>query len=68
MPPEPLLSYIQGLTTKANSITIYWYDEKYAKSFAIKDEQAMAIMEQDLLALKTFLQSVQNINTPKSSH
>lgn len=67
IPPEPLLSYIQGLTTKANSITIYWYDEKYAKSFAIKDEQAMSIMEQDLLALKTFLQSVQNINTLKSS-
>lgn len=67
-PPESLLCYIQGLTTKANSTAIYWYDEKYAKSFTIKDEQVMTIMEQDLSALKTFLQSVQDINSPKSSH
>lgn len=62
IPPRSLLPHIQGLTTKANSISIYWQDEKYAKSFAIKDEQVMTMIEQDLLALKLFLQNVHHAN------
>ncbi len=56
--PEPFLSHLKGLTTKANSVILYWQDEPYVKGFAIKDEQAMKKIEQELMMLKVFLQSV----------
>lgn len=56
--PNHLSLHIKGLTTKANSITIYWQDELYAKSFSIRDEQAITKIEQDLKALKVFLQDI----------
>lgn len=58
IPPSFCIPHLKGLSMKANSITLYWYDESYAKSFAIKDEGAMAKMEQDLMELKEFLVNV----------
>lgn len=55
MPPPFCVPYLKGLSIKANSISVYWQDESYAKSFAIKDEGAMAKMEGDLMVLKEFL-------------
>lgn len=55
MPPSFCTPYLKGLSVKANSVTLYWHDEPYAKSFAIKDEGAMAKMKQDLMTLKEFL-------------
>ncbi len=58
LPPKSFCAHLNGLTTKANSVILYWQDEQYTKSFAAKDEQAMMKIEQDLMSLKAFLERV----------
>ncbi|MDO4896390.1 MAG: hypothetical protein Q3971_03410 [Moraxella sp.] len=50
-----LSPYFQGLSTKANSICLYWHDEAYVKSFGVRDDTACAAIEQDLQSLKAYL-------------
>lgn len=60
LPPKFCESYIKGVMLKANCVTIYWQDEPYAKSFSVRDERAMTVIEQDLMQLQAFLVEMGN--------
>lgn len=53
--PPHLCAHMKALTIKANSVSLYWYDEPYVKGFAIRDRDAMTKMTRDLDGLKAFL-------------
>lgn len=53
-----LASYFLGLAFGANSVSLYWQDEQYIRSFGARDDNAIAKMEQDLTSLKTYLMSL----------
>lgn len=60
VPPTSFLPYLRGLSIKANCVILYWQDERYVKSFAIRDDKVMTRIEQDLMTLKVFLQDMGN--------
>ena len=47
--------YFYGLTTKSNSISLYWHDDAYVKSHKVRDDTVSTKIQTDLNALKDYL-------------
>lgn len=56
-----LQPYLLGLTSKANSISMFFYDEAYGKSFAIRDKTADDVIKQEIDTLYEYLNGLANI-------
>lgn len=50
-----LSGYFLGLTIKANSISLFWQDEAYIKSFDVRDDTTTTQIQQDLHTLHAYL-------------
>lgn len=50
-----LAPYLVGLSSKANSVSVFFYDERYVKSFAIRDKTADSTITQSLDELYEYL-------------
>lgn len=55
--PSPIIPHVQGLLLKSNSISLYWFDENYAKSFGTQKD-VEKLIEQDLATLKIQLTQI----------
>lgn len=55
--PDRLLPYIKGLALRSNSISLYWQDDVYIKSFGIRQETD-TIIKQDLQSLCEYLRHI----------
>lgn len=52
---SPLAPYIKGLSFKANSVSIFWQDDVYVRTFSVKDRHALHTIEQELHQLRSYL-------------
>lgn len=53
-----LESYICAISMKANSISIFWHDETYARQFAAHDKEANNTIQRQLEYLSCYLDNV----------
>ena len=56
-----LAPYLVGLSSKANSVSVFFYDERYVKSFAIRDKSADSAITQSLDELHEYLTALASL-------
>lgn len=56
--PAQIAPHVKGMMLKSNSISLYWHDESYIKSFGIQAKDIDHTTAQDLTAIKSYLTHV----------
>lgn len=59
--PSHLLPYIKGMMLKANSVSLYWHDETYIRSFGVQAKDISDASTQDLTTLKDYLTDIASL-------
>ncbi|WP_066800347.1 hypothetical protein [Moraxella oblonga] len=58
--PAQILPHVKGMMLKSNSISLYWHDEAYIRSFGVQAKDINNASTQDLVAIKEYLTHIAN--------